>query len=223
MARFVNNGTFAIEFAFRTKLNYYQLLKLEKIAKNEIEDVHNIDEKITEVQEAMRERNFHTLIEPQWLCCGTQLMNSVLGFLVFPQQQFFRNTPEDEIWERLPILRKYIYSNDSEVYINTYIREKIFSPKNVLKHMKNSISHKRIMFYPETNDYDEIQSLVFKDENIIKITDRNNEMFQKYQDKITKNGNGQEIIKQNFKLCVKKDEFDELLFEIFDYFVSLQT
>ena len=62
-----------------------------------------------------------------------------------------------------------------------------------------------------------------KDENIIEKNNKNRQSFEKYQDRITTDENGREIIKENFKLYVEKEGFDELLFEMLDYFVSLQA
>ncbi len=226
---FSDIDNFAIEFAFRTQLNYYQLLKLENQSRGF--DNNDIDRKIHSVQEQMIERGFNPL-EPQNLCCGTQLMNSVLGFLVFPQQQLFNRIPEDFQWRLLPILARCVGSRE---FVNDYIlisnnhhefHNEEITPKNVLRHLKNSISHKRVMFYPTVtpdSDNTQVSRLVFEDEKIIKLKDNNEWLFDVLEDRVTYDERGKKQIVQRFHLTINREDFDEFLMEIMRFFVSLDN
>ncbi len=197
------NPNFTIEFSLRTQLNYCQMLLMEYKATGNKEKIIETNNRINKIKNEMEKRNFTKLD----FCCGTQLMNSVLGLLVIPQQALFANmddyTNPSEWSKDFPTLTKYVFSNNREVYNNTYFhrRDRNFypyecdSPRNVLTHMRNAVSHKKIMFYPESSENQEqVTSIVFKDE---------------YKE-------------QYFSLKIDKEDLENVLFEISNYFIKLE-
>ena len=84
-------------------------------------------------------------------CVGTQLMNSFLGLIVIPEQQEYYFLDKRTSWTGLEVLRKYVF-NEKGIYENTY-RDKYDQPErktpaNVIRHMRNAISHKRLNIIP---------------------------------------------------------------------------
>ncbi len=213
MGAFRESNNFAIEFALRTQINYFQLLYLEHKNTDNTSERLQIEGKLRELHTKMEHFGFLDVD----LCCGTQLMNSVIGLLLIPQQEFFDEIVNDDsyqTWEsHFPNLAKYVFSNNSRKFENTYFLKEngIYfdvpepcNPQNVLRHMRNSLSHKRILFFPKNaRNNAQVSSIVFKD-----ITYKNSKTGTPYQ---------------QFKLQIDKDDLETILFEISNYFISLGT
>ena len=259
MGAFGDVENFAVEFALRTQINYLQILKLEteewrrgegpavaeglERTPEELDrQLREINRRIVEIRRKMADLNRG---ESAPYCCGTQLMNSVLGLLVFPQQQFFDKLGKfhlEESWRRegLGTLAEYVFSCDEQRYKNTYIKwnSKHWcyeledqSPQNILRHMRNAIGHKRIKFYPEqANGQGEVTHIVFEDEDdrfvdqeFCKIDKNRKKGNARWDPERQKNELEQYITENNFttpgfKLKIEKSDLDQVLLEISDYF-----
>ncbi len=162
------NPLFMNEFAMRTKMNYYQLRLRQELSYDEREHVEQ------EIESLVRqmERRKYTVDDFYEV---TQLVNSMIGLLVFPEQSayYFLPEEEEEIHRYFPILSKYI-NGKKGYYSNTYYEGKKTDlhlerngPKNIIRHLRNAAAHKEIGIFPEngtlTSGETIIQSITFKD------------------------------------------------------------
>lgn len=87
----------------------------------------------------------------------TQLINSMIGLLIIPQQKEF-NRISDELLDAglLDKIKKCVFKNTYSSPLDL---------KEISRHIRNAISHNRIMFYSENNS---ISSIRFTDKNIRK-------------------------------------------------------
>ena len=203
---FSDINQFATEFAIRTQLNYYNLLRQET---TEPEKIAEIGEKVAALHAIMREKGYVDIE----FCCGTQLMNSVLGLLVFPEQQLYHKISkysDRKKWEiDFPMLSRYVFSNDPNRFESTYTYNKYgakcpesITPLNVLKHMRNAVSHKKITLFPVQADgggtLNQVTHIVFKD-----FSDDNPEQY--------------------FFLKIPRDDFESVMLEISSYFINIDS
>lgn len=205
---FSDINQFATEFAIRTQLNYYNLLRQET---TEPEKIAEIGEKVAALHTIMREKGYVDIE----FCCGTQLMNSVLGLLVFPEQQLYQEISQyynQEKWAfDFPTLSRYVFSDDPACFESTYtyfdnrrgatLPERI-TPRNVLKHMRNAVSHKKISLFPVQADGDgginQVTHIVFKDSS------------DDHPD-------------PHFFLKIRRDDFESVMLEISSYFINIDS
>ena len=208
MAAFSEENNFASEFALRTLLNCYQIYTCDRSVLTELEG-RKLTDAYNKVIEKIQYNDYANLTS----CFGTQLMNSLLGLLVFPQQQFWNEITKSKseyVWQRiLPTLAKYVFSNIEEVFCfncfywskkeGRFIKEDP-SVNNILRHMRNSVSHKRLSIYPQgISQTNEVKHIVFEDNNII-------------DDKIN----------SVFKLKIDKNDLLPMLLEISEYFTNIE-
>ena len=90
---------YAAEFAYRTKYNYL-LLKENKPGV----DTCSLQEQRELIENEMKERRFKV----DKVFEITQLINSMLGLLIFPQQSFFEEIPKQIPLKNLRILSGYV-------------------------------------------------------------------------------------------------------------------
>lgn len=93
----------------------------------------------------------------------TQLINSLLGLLIFPQQKYYDKLPHIFPDYEIQILMEKCTSTN-------YKENKPKSFKNILRHLRNSIAHKRIGVEPYGPV--EIERIKFED-----IDEYNNSSF----------------------------------------------
>lgn len=206
VSAFREGNNFATEFALRTLVNCYRLYEIDRghFEENEIAQIEHTYDKV-------RDKIQHYQYNELDVCFGTQLMNSILGLLVFPQQQFWNEVTKSKsetVWYNLfPTLARYVFSTNSEIFEfdysswsnkrGCYIKEEK-TVHNILRHMKNSVSHKRISLYPQgVTTTNEVESIVFEDQ---------------------KDENGVESI---FKLKIEKNDLLPILLEISEYFINI--
>ena len=206
MAAFVDVSQFATEFSIRTLLNYYQICLLNVSTQDER---RSLEERIDNLHAVMRDKQYTVLDH----CWGTQLINSVLGLLVFPYEQnknCISNYTEQSKWSvDFPVLSRYIFCNDPTVFKSTYMYEDkktgIYklqqkSPRYILKHMRNAVGHKNVRMYPvqERNangGVEQVTHIVFEDKND----------------------------DASFKLVVEMRDFEDVMFEISRHLICLDT
>ncbi|MBR5202575.1 MAG: hypothetical protein IKW45_04860 [Clostridia bacterium] len=206
MSAFREGNNFATEFALRTLVNCYRIYEFDRDNFSERER-RKIESTYDKVRDKVQQNNY-TELE---VCFGTQLMNSILGLLVFPQQQFWdeiTKSKSETVWYNLlPSLAKYVFSDNPDIFKfdysywskkrECYVKEDK-TVSDILRHMKNSVSHKRISLYPQgVTTTNEVEFIVFEDQ---------------------KDDNG---IKSVFKLKIEKDDLLPILLEISEYFVNI--
>lgn len=180
---------FVAEFLYRTQWNYFKLRYLQE---TDPEKASDIRKKIDVLEYEMRVNGY----EISDFFEITQLINSLIGLLVFPEQEGYEqisNNPSD-LKEMLPLLNEYV-NNRPGRYNNTYkerIREVPFlslpaeykSPKNIIRHLRNAASHKKIGIRPLNGEIvegrQEIREVVFEDSCGIK----NKGTYQEFELKI---------------------------------------
>ena len=141
---FKRESEFAAEFALRTQLNFLTLLEKEQIDRG---DESGLVETRAQLSDIKRKMNVLNYVEVDY-CLGTQLMNSLLGLLVIPQQQFFDDFESLKSWKDLPTLKQYI-KEAKDQYKNTYLNSnnvperKHNYPGPILRHMRNAAAHKK--------------------------------------------------------------------------------
>ena len=179
---------FIKEFACRTQLNYYRL-KLEQSNKND--DKAKVQRHIRNIESLMKERNYSVSNYYE----VTQLINSLIGLLVFPQQGYYDTLrdKENESRREMKTLYDYIKSGPQVgVYTNTYCENnrKVY---NVLRHMRNATCHNRMGVYPESANGKDITHVCFRDE-------KENE---------------------HFELIIKVEDLEKVLVEISGFIIDL--
>jgi hypothetical protein len=84
----------------------------------------------------------------------TLLMNCLLGLIILPQQHWYEQLPEEEIeYEKWGIKRNHV------IYIK---EDETINIKNILRHLRNSISHYRFKAF--SNSDKKIEYIYFYDE-----------------------------------------------------------
>lgn len=202
----------------RTKINY---LKLER----ERLSINNADSKHLKLENDMKINMLEgTFYNKGFVNDGifeiTQLINSLISLLVFPQQEYYKTIFSDNSFERLPKVMMYVenkkYYNSNHKYSNTYHEKKKnnrtyalpddekVTPANILRHMRNSVCHERVMVYREAlSDSKDIQVLNFRDEGKCLL----------YHERKVE-------IKEEFQISITVEDFKDILFEISDYILS---
>ena len=135
------------EFTYRTKHNYYK----NKTMFGDDNDKAEYERLLKALEKEMVDQKY--VIEEYYEV--TDLINSLVGLLVFPEQNLYTkmSNKENDLEQLFPTLYKY---TQNENYINTYSKRPRNTPQNIIRHIKNSLSHDRIMMYPR-NDRDENQ------------------------------------------------------------------
>ncbi len=159
-----DNENFVHEFAYRTKLNYYY--QRRQFAKDK-DEINRIENEIKKIKESMKEQKFDIADYYE----VTDLINSLIGLLVFPEQYAFDILPKEEkdLKEKFPKL--YKSKSDDTEYQNTYSVKKtgdaeINSPQDIIRHMRNAVSHNEIRIKPNSGTVSgryQIVSISFED------------------------------------------------------------
>lgn len=190
------NVYFVNEFAYRTKLNYYYQKK--RFAKSEKER-NDADAEIENVLREMNRKGF--AVEEYYEV--TDLINSLVGLLVFPEQATYRyiSSREVDMRQLFPHLWNCMQSAD---YKNTYENERgdKNSPQNIIRHLRNSLSHNKVMIVPRSatiGNKQQITAIIFKDES--------------------RNTSGE---RQKFALTINVKDLEKVVMEICDYLIQLR-
>ena len=184
------NPNFVAEFAYRTKWNYYQLrcLQEEDNAKRVL-----LQNTLDKLEAEMKEHEY--CLEDFYEI--TQLINSTIGLLIFPEQNGYENISDDptQLPIQFPTLAKCTIG-DPEFYSNyEYKREKeSLSAKNILRHMRNAAAHNEIGIIPENGRLENGEEAIKK----VRFHDF-------YRDK-----------NYEFIMTVKVEDLEDLLMEICD-------
>ena len=143
------NPRFAKELAYRTMANYYLLRD------RELESEMPMSSELQRVINRMQSEGFDDSLQYE----VTLALNSMLGLLVFPQQEYFSESISSNDFRKLPVLKECMSNTQ---YKNTYNEDKN-KPANIIKHMRNALSHDRIMIIPESADNKDITHIRFQD------------------------------------------------------------
>jgi hypothetical protein len=84
----------------------------------------------------------------------TQLINSMLGLLVFPIEVYLKSIPEEFPNQRL----EEVFSKCQSTYESDQSESKSF--RNMIEHIRNALAHKHIFLHYDPN---EIHSVTFED------------------------------------------------------------
>lgn len=214
------NVYFVNEFAYRTKLNYYYQKK--RFAKNE-EDRKDADAKIKNILQAMNRNGF--AVEEYYEV--TDLINSLVGLLVFPEQATYNLISSREVDMRytFPHLWKCMQSAD---YVNTYENERgdKNSPQNIIRHLRNSLAHNRVMIVPiaaTIGHKRQITAITFKDESISYNNSRRKKITitsVKDLEKVLIRKTNEK--RQEFALTISVNDLEYVVMEICDYLIHLR-
>lgn len=175
----MRDRNFVPELVYRTKINYFTMRLNDTKKEKEIIDGPDCVEKeellrkkewyhkeIDKLKGEMNKRGFD--VDNYYEV--TLLLNSLIGLLVFPQQKF-RGKIEERLntVEDLPLLMKLV--SKKGLFYSSYNEEKELAC-NILRHIKNSLSHERVMIIPQRLDRHEtevqnpITHIVFQDVDI---------------------------------------------------------
>lgn len=211
---------FVKEFTYRTLLNHYR---------NKLRYSYNEDEKqeirliIRHYEMEMKKYNYD--IEEYYEV--TDILNSLIGLLILPEQNVFDkiSKKEKDTEQLFPDL--YSCVNDN-AYINNYDKEKgKNSPYAIFLHMKNSLSHNRIMLHPVNGNSDkksEIKAIIFQDA-LLKEQGRDLKWkiisIDKYQGDIKDYPIGINQRLQLFSITIPIDKLEKIIIQIAEYLSSL--
>ena len=143
------NPRFAKELAYRTMVNYYLLrdyvLDANVACSNELD--HILRE--------MSKEHFDTTMKYE----VTLALNSMLGLLILPQQEYYSESISSCDFSKLPTLKACI---DDESYENSYGDSK-GKPALVIKHMRNAVAHNRLTLFSDEDSHKDIKYILFRD------------------------------------------------------------
>ena len=173
MAAFQNDSHYALELAYRSQLNMLILLQHKYIITGVTQKVEEIQREITTLQERMENQGYMQLP----FCNGTQMINSLLGVLVIPKEEFFqqmwRYNKISDWTTNLPTLYHYICSRNPNVFHNEYsyynrrydrYEHERNTIQNVLRHMRNAICHDKLSVHPLSDEQNrEVTHIIFRD------------------------------------------------------------
>lgn len=141
------------EFICRTQMNYFMIQKITG---------HNKETEISCLKEIMVANEF----EYQKCYEVTQLINSFLGLLVFPKEQYFNSLScKKNDFTHVLTLKSLVNKTTNKDYINTY--DETICERNIVKHLRNAVCHNRLMIH--SSEYvrsAEITSIQFEDEDV---------------------------------------------------------
>lgn len=143
------NPRFAKELAYRTMVNYYLLRDYLQAG-----DVP-LSLELERVLQKMQAEGFEITMKYEI----TLALNSMLGLMILPQQEYFSESIFSCDFRKLPTLGKCV---KDPTYLNTY-DEAANNPALVIKHMRNAVAHDRIMIIPESVDNKDITHIRFRD------------------------------------------------------------
>lgn len=204
--------TYIFSFAKRTKEN---LIMLERFAALNLSEKESLCEKL----------NIKKIYE------STQLINSIIGLLVFPKESF---------WDRLTWCTRFntsigntederianqILDHPGEHFYSTYKRyfssrktydlttDEGLSPNSLIRHLRNAVSHDHLKVYPYDQNT-QIQGFFFYDELEVKGYERIDEFIV--------NNNGGDSYKMDFKIYLTTNQLHHLLFAICDLLLQAE-
>lgn len=122
----------------------------------------------------------------------TQMINSLVGLLVFPQQKYFQKIPTEFPTKEM----ERILDNSKSTYPDEVNKPKAFN--TIIKHMKNAVSHERLSILPQGPQ--EIEEIVFRDQ-----------IKDKYS-----------AIVYTFEIKLSIEEFRIFLLEMCDFAINLK-
>lgn len=236
----MRDRNFVPELVYRTKVNYYTM-RLKATKKEEeilcgpdcVEKEELLQQKEwyrKEIDKLKGEMNKHGFDVDNYYEV-TLLLNSLIGLLVFPQQKFRKKIEERlNAVEDLPLLMKLV--SRKGLFYSSYNEEKKVAC-NMLRHIKNSLSHERVMIIPQSFEMHEteiknpITHIVFQD------VDRKHQGTQDKQKKLSgyifvegvkleleglprEYKNGHSV----FCLVVPVEELEDIIMEICDAILS---
>lgn len=183
---------YVAEFVYRTKYNYFLVKE-----KTEVANIDEIEEQKNQLKETMKIKHFNTDDEAYEI---TQLLNSMIGLLILPQQRFFDSLRSVKDYSKLPKLQKYVENKaqmESEYeYFNK--NNEIDTPADIIRHLRNAIAHKRLSIHPQPHcGQMQIRVIVFED-----ALDKHSPV--------------------NFRIAFKAEDLEMLLFEISDFLTGLE-
>ena len=197
---------FVNEFAYRTKLNYFY--QKERFAKDE-KIREQARREITITKSIMKRKQFDVAEYYE----VTDIINSLIGLLIFPESNVFDHIPnfEQDLKNKFPQLYKckqydeqflndappiIRYKSTVDGYFKTMERN---SPRDICRHLRNSLCHWRVMIEPHSASIGEGQS------QIVSI---------QFQD-----GRNPHDVK--FSLTIKVEDLEAVVMEICDYLINI--
>lgn len=197
------NIHFVKEFAYRTKLNYYR--QQERYARTE-DARSKAKMKVGIIEREMANKQFD--ISEYYEV--TDLLNSLVGLLVFPEANVFDHIPkfERDLKKEFPILHKCIEKAEKEgFYKYSYLTEPCGadekSPLAIINHIRNSLAHFRIMIEPisgKISGTNQIVAIIFKDQR-----PPNSKKPREY-----------------FSLKIDVTDLEDVVMEICDYLINIK-
>lgn len=158
----------------------------------------------------------------------TDILNSLIGLLVLPEQNVFENISKNENVTKTKFFELYQCTLDNS-YINTYHGQKgKRSPFALFLHMKNALSHNRVMIYPPnsaSNNTKTIKEIVFQDA-LLRMKAKNNgkwkpEPIDKFQGDLTKYKLNDDEEIQVFSITIPVNKLEDIIVRIAEYLTSL--
>lgn len=220
---------FVPEFVYRTQVNYYKALQMKlNSEEGKEEQKRKISVRLCHLERFAKsmeysESDFYEV---------TQLINSLIGLLIFPEQAYFDNMSEDiNDLKKFPKLGNYISDGRGKNFFNTYKSSKNAplwednpsegdTPRNIIRHLRNAVAHGNVSIFP-INCTGEITHVDFKDEqcNIRRRTSTSNtSRWIPERHRLQPQKRSQDTIKkEEFFLRVSVDDLEEVLLEISEF------
>lgn len=203
------NPRFAKELAYRTMVNYYLLRDSSK------QGVLPSSPEFQRVLQKMQAEGFEVTMKYE----VTLALNSMLGLLILPQQEYYSESLASCGFWKLPVLAECVNSTS---FKNTYEEDRD-KPALIIKHMRNAVAHDRIMMIPESADNKDITHIRFRDAAFLSAGKpcafRNGGDLNKQI--AAKKRRGETVYE--FDLRISVDKLESVLMEISEYLISFAT
>ena len=200
------NPRFAKELAYRTMVNYYLLRDHAPV--NDLP----LSPELQQVLQKMQASGFDVTMKYE----VTLALNSMLGLLVLPQQEYYSESISSCGFAKLPTLKACM---DSPSYLNTYA-ESTNKPVLLIKHTRNAVAHDRLIIIPESADNKDITHIRFRDAAYLcngfpRAFSNGRNLDQQIAQK---KNNGSTVYE--FDLCISVDKLENVLMEIAEYLID---
>lgn len=211
---------FVKEFTYRTLLNHYR----RKLNYTNSEDEKKNIIKIIEHYEKEMIKNNYVIQEYYEV---TDILNSLIGLLILPEQNVFEKISKKEKDTERLFSDLYSCTKDN-TYINSYDGKKgKDSPFAIFLHIKNSLSHNRIMMHPVNSNSDqksEIKAIIFQDALLKECGEDSKwktKSIDRYQGDIKDYPIGINQRLQLFSITIPIDKLEKIIIQIAEYLSSL--
>lgn len=220
-----NMPHFVKDFACRTLVNYFNLKSM--IPEYKEESIY----KLNTIIKCMECYGFNTSKNYE----VTLAINSMIGLLIFPEQECFDEMKKEINFIRFPKLKEcidnklkfkntYLYCQPNQEFDPRIVKKERICPLIILKHLRNAVAHENIMIEPISENGAEITDIKFIDSYdkkpyFMKNKYNLNEIYKYIKENITEDKENKNKILYDcrFELTIPVEKIEGVLIETANY------